>query len=110
MGLLLLLLGGARVRVDDLRARELGAPRAQRELGRDGAALREAEEVDACGGPAAVAAQVREDGGEQRERRGRVGVRQELAERVEGGVPLVGLLVEEGDPAYTILTPHCTDR
>lgn len=42
---------------------------------------------------------MREYGVEERERGRRVRVRQELAERVERVVPLVRLLVQEGDPA-----------
>ena len=79
-------------------ARELGAPPAQRELGGEGPALREAEEVYAGDGPAAVGVQVLEDGSEQRERRRWVRVGQELAERVEGVIPLVRFFVEVRDP------------
>ena len=79
-------------------ARELGAPPAQRELGGEGPALREAEEVYAGDGPAAVGVQVLEDGSEQRERRRWVRMGQELAERVEGVIPLVRFFVEVRDP------------
>ena len=89
-------------------ALELGAPPAQPELGRDGPALREPKEVDPVRGPGAVAREVRDDGAEKLERGCGVRVGEQLAERVEGVVPLVGLLVEERDPAEsTIAVSHC---
>lgn len=66
------------------------------ELARERAALREAEEVDAVSAPSAVAREVREDGCQESERAGGIRAREEVAERVEGLVPLERVLVQEG--------------
>lgn len=71
---------------------EPAAPPPERGLGRDAAALGEAKEVDSRGGPPAVVHEVVEHLGDVIDRRRWVRVRQDVAERIEGRVPLERVL------------------
>lgn len=76
---------------------ELGPPPLEARLGRDAPALREAEEMHALRRPGALVDEVVYRFAEELDCGGGVWVREELAEGVEGCVPLVCFFVEEGD-------------
>jgi len=73
---------------------EATPPPIERGLGRDAPALGEAKEVDARRGPSTVVHEVLEHFGDVVERRGWVWAREEVAQRVEGRVPLERVLVQ----------------
>ena len=73
---------------------ETTPPPVERGFGRDAPALGEAKEVDARRGPSTVVHEVLEHLGDVVDRRGWVWAREEVAERVEGRVPLERVLVQ----------------
>jgi len=73
---------------------ETTPPPVERRLGRDAPALGEAKEMDARCGPSTVVHEVLEHLGNVVDRCGRVWAHEEVAERVEGGVPLERVLVQ----------------
>ena len=73
---------------------ETTPPPVERRFGRDAPALGKAKEVDARCGPSAVVHEVLEHLGDVVDRRGRVWAREEVAERVEGRVPLERVFVQ----------------
>ena len=82
---------------------ETTPPPVERGFGRDAPALGEAKEVDARRGPSTVVHEVLEHLGDVVDRRGWVWAREEVAERVEGRVPLERVLVQ-------IWYPLCAHR
>ena len=73
---------------------ETTPPPVERGFGRDAPALGEAKEVDARRGPSTVVHEVLEHLDDVVDRRGWVWAREEVAERVEGRVPLERVLVQ----------------
>jgi len=77
---------------------ETTPPPAERGFGRDAPALGKAKEMNSWSGPPTIVHEVVEHLGNVIDRRGRIGVREKIAERVEGRVPLERVLVQIWNP------------